>query len=187
MPLTTYTAGEVLTAASLNANFSFAAGSGLTLISSTTIGTTVSSVTVTDAFSATYDNYLITVSGGIASTTVSLNLVLGATATGYYSFDIYGNYTSNTVNGFATANGVRWTTGVGTANNLDMQVFLKNPFLAKTTGILADSAIHATSGDNTSVMRGFLNNTTSYTAFTLGRNTGTLTGGTIRVYGLANS
>ena len=53
MPLTTYTAGEVLTAASLNANFSFAAASGLTLISTTTIGTTVSSVTVSNAFSAT--------------------------------------------------------------------------------------------------------------------------------------
>jgi hypothetical protein len=31
----------------------------LTLISTTTIGTTVSSVTVTNAFSATYDNYKI--------------------------------------------------------------------------------------------------------------------------------
>ena len=190
MPLTTYTAGEVLTAASLNANLSFAASSpagGLTLISATTIGTAVTSVTVTGAFSATYDNYLITVNGGVASTLLYLNLVLGATATGYYAFDIYGVYTSNTVTGFATANGTRWATGVGTANNLDMQVILKNPFLAKTTGIISDNAIHATSGDNTSVMRGFLNDTTSYTAFTIGRNTGTLTGGTIRVYGFANS
>ena len=42
MPLTTYTAGEVLTAASLNANFSFAASSGAVV--------QVKSTTKTDAF-----------------------------------------------------------------------------------------------------------------------------------------
>jgi hypothetical protein len=48
MPLTTYTAGEVLTASSLNANFSFAAGAGsLTLVKAQTIGSAVASVTVT--------------------------------------------------------------------------------------------------------------------------------------------
>jgi hypothetical protein len=34
---------------------------------------------------------------------------------------------------------------------------------------------------------GFLNNTTSYTAFTFTPSSGTLTGGTIRVYGYRNS
>jgi hypothetical protein len=34
---------------------------------------------------------------------------------------------------------------------------------------------------------GFLDNTTSYTAFTIAPGSGTLTGGTIRVYGYANS
>jgi hypothetical protein len=59
--------------------------SGMTLISTTTIGTTVSSVNVTSAFSATYDNYKIMISDGVASTTVVLSIKLGATATGYYS------------------------------------------------------------------------------------------------------
>jgi hypothetical protein len=44
--------------------------SGMTLISTTTIGTAVSSVNVTSAFSTTYDNYKIMISGGVASTTV---------------------------------------------------------------------------------------------------------------------
>ena len=35
MPLTTYTAGQVLTAASLNANFSFAAGGGIAIFNET--------------------------------------------------------------------------------------------------------------------------------------------------------
>jgi hypothetical protein len=34
---------------------------------------------------------------------------------------------------------------------------------------------------------GFLNDSTAYTAFTFTANTGTWTGGTIRVYGLQNS
>ena len=41
--------------------------SGLTLISATTIGTSVSSVTVSSAFSTTYDNYFITVNGGTST------------------------------------------------------------------------------------------------------------------------
>ena len=58
MPLTTYTAGEVLTAASLNANFSFAAsGAGLTFITGTTF-TTATSVSLPDnTFTSTYQNY----------------------------------------------------------------------------------------------------------------------------------
>jgi hypothetical protein len=34
---------------------------------------------------------------------------------------------------------------------------------------------------------GMLNNTTSYTAFTITPSSGTMTGGTVRVYGYANS
>jgi hypothetical protein len=50
MPLTTYTAGEVLTAASLNANFSFAASSGGVV--------QVKSTTKTDTFSTTSATYV---------------------------------------------------------------------------------------------------------------------------------
>jgi hypothetical protein len=58
---------------------------GLVLISTTTIGTTVASVTVSGAFSATYDNYKIIVSGGVGSTNITLRLKLGSTTTGYYA------------------------------------------------------------------------------------------------------
>jgi hypothetical protein len=63
---------------------------------------------------------------------------------------------------------------------------LQNPFLAKTTTINADlSAADATTYVANYV--GWLNNTTSYTAFTLTASGGTMTGGTIRVYGYQNS
>lgn len=60
MPLTTYTAGEVLTAASLNANFSFAASSaGLNFITGTTFTTATSVSLPTNTFTSTYQNYKI--------------------------------------------------------------------------------------------------------------------------------
>ena len=190
MPLTTYTAGEVLTAASLNANLSFAASSpagGLTLISATTIGTTVASVTVTGAFSATYDNYLITVDGGIASTNNSLVLTLGATTTGYYYGGFNVAYSSTTVGGEAGSNASNFGPSVrGSANSLNGQIFLYDSFAAKNTHFSSIGTRSDTAG-GVNNLNGYLANTTSYTAFTLTTNSGTVTGGTIRVYGFANS
>jgi hypothetical protein len=91
MALTTYVSGEVLTAASLNDNLAYAVTvpaavpGGLVLISATTIGTTVANVTVSGAFSATYDNYKIILSDGVSSaSSCNLNFKFGATTTGYY-------------------------------------------------------------------------------------------------------
>jgi len=163
--------------------------SGLTLVKAQTIGTTVSSVEVTGAFSSTYDNYLVTVNGGVASASpIYLSLTLGATATGYYSFDIYGNYTSNTINGLARANATVFAAGgIASTGNIDAQIVIKNPNLAKTTTFISDNSVPATGVDNWVRAVGFLNNTTQYTAFTLTTTSGTLTGGTIRVYGYQNS
>ena len=191
MPLTTYTAGEVLTAASLNANLSFAASSpagGLTLISATTIGTTVASVTITGAFSATYDNYLITVNGGIASTNNSLVLTLGATTTGYYYGGFNVSYSSATVGGEAGSNASNFGPSVrGSANSLNGQIFLYDSFAAKNTHFSSIGTRSEAAAGGVNNFNGYLANTTSYTAFTLTTNSGTVTGGTIRVYGFVNS
>jgi hypothetical protein len=164
-----------------------AAASGLTLISATTIGTTVSSVTVSSAFSSTYDNYKIIVSGGIASTSAVCAMTLGSTATGYYRFMVYGSYVSNTVNGEASANAASWSHAVAnSANSLQGEIDLYLPNAAKTTHFIGRSTLSATTS-NFFQIGGFLDNTTSYTAFTLTPSGGTLTGGTIRVYGYQNS
>jgi hypothetical protein len=187
MPLTTYTAGEVLTAASLNANFSFAAQGGVTLIKSQTIGSAVASVTVSDAFSATYDTYKITITGGAGSIEQEFDLALGATATGYYRFVVSGAYTTNTVSGSGSANAANWSRiGIMTANSIDSSIELRSPFASKPTHINAFTAQSGTTGQF-NMLNGFLNNTTSYTAFTVTPQSGTMTGGTIRVYGYANS
>jgi hypothetical protein len=161
--------------------------SGLTLISATTIGTTVASVTVTGAFSATYDNYLIIVNGGIASTNNSLVLTLGATTTGYYYAGNDLAYSSTAYVGLAGQNQANWPNLIrGSANSLSGQISLYGPFAAKNTHFsCVGGRSEAGSGVNT--LAGYLANTTSYTAFTLTANSGTITGGTIRVYGYANS
>jgi hypothetical protein len=161
---------------------------GLVLVKSEVIGTAVGSVTVSDAFSATYDNYRILISDGAApGGNVQLNLTLGATATGYSFNNLNMSYDSGTVsgtNGNATTSWVR--VGRGDTNNLDAEIEIKSPFLAKrTTGQWRCATSQSIS--IWSVGGGYLDNATSYTAFTITPSSATLTGGTIRVYGYANS
>lgn len=177
-----FTAGQILTAAQMNAV-------GLWLVKTQTIGTTVSSVTVTGAFSADYDNYVITLTGGAASTSTYLALTLGSANTAYY----WG------------ANGFRWDTAASTSavgnnstsfgnamyGNTDSQmghVQVFNPFNTKRTYMVQHVVPNLTTGVGPLVGGGYLNDNTSYTAFTLTTVTGgaTMTGGTIRVYGYRN-
>jgi hypothetical protein len=189
MPLTTYTAGEVLTAASLNANFTFAAANppgGLTLVTAQVIGSAVSSVAVTSAFSTTYDNYKIVISGGVASTSGAIGLKLGSTTTGYY-YSGYNVTWTGTLNGNGTGNGSEFASvGHGNTAILTLNLELVNPFLADETMLYA-TKIDASTGGSTNMVNGYLNNQTSYTGFTLTPASGTLTGGTIYVYGYAKA
>jgi hypothetical protein len=157
--------------------------SGLQLIKKQEIGSGVASVEVTGAFSATYDNYLIILSGGVGSTATGINLTLGATVTGYYRGGNFTSFGSTTVTGVASANASNWqSTGVATTTSLDARVELFDPFLAKNTKFRGSYASALTTGESL-VQQGFLNNTTSYTDFTFTKASGTLTGGTIYVYG----
>lgn len=159
-------------------------GGGLVLISSTTIGSAVSSVTVSNAFSSTYDNYLIILSGGVASGTTGVSMTLGATTTGYYRAGFYNTYTSATVTGDVEANAASWgVVGLGTTNTLNASIQLFAPNLAKNTIFHSTSAYSTTTG-RIWINGGYLADTTQYTAFTLSAST--MTGGTIKVYGLKN-
>ena len=163
-----------------------ASASALTLVSATTIGSAVSSVTVSSAFSSTYENYFITVSGGVTSASCRFLLTLGSTATGYYFAGQAVTYagSASVVNGSNTTS--FGYTGGGNTSNISSNFYLYSPNLAKNTFYSTMSTGIATS-DSSIPQGGFLNDTTQYTAFTLTPNTGTITGGTIRVYGLANS
>ena len=164
-------------------NTAITAGVGLVPILTQTIGTAVSSVVVSNAFSATYDNYEIIVSGGASSATTVLGMKLGAAATGYYASGRYVGW-DGSLDNIVNNNSTSWSTlaGQAHADGLFSHIFLNSPFLAKRT------RIESTYLDNTGSARvsGYLNGTTSYTDFTLTPASGTLTGGTIRVYGYKN-
>jgi hypothetical protein len=183
MPLTTYTAGQVLTAASLNANLVFAAANGMTLITAQTIGTTVSSVTVSNAFSATYDAYKIVVSGGLGSANTYFTFQLGASTASYANMTLYNNYNAAAA-GVGTTVGTKFEySGSVSASNLAANIELQNPFLAKFTAYQTTFQQTALAGFTS----GLHQVATSYTDFTIAPASGTITGGTVRVYGYQNS
>lgn len=155
---------------------------GLELISSTTIGSAVSSVAVTNVFSATYDTYKIVVVGGAGSGAAAVQLQLGATTTGYYWAEISANVATGSVAANGGNNAANFRVGFMTANGIYVCGDLQNPFLTDET---VWSGANGTSGFTANVghTTGVLNNTTSYTNFTILPASGTMTGGTIRVYG----
>jgi hypothetical protein len=174
-----YTSSQVVQAVPTGIN------SALVLISSTTIDSAVASVTVSDAFSSTYDAYKIVLTGGVGSVSDSaIALKLGSTTSGYYEALVgltYANSGSNSV----TNNGANFSRAgqvLGTSV-LFANIDLLNPNLAQPT-IANYSQVTSTLAR---VGGGFLNNSTQYTAFTFTPASGTLTGGTIKVYGYTNS
>jgi hypothetical protein len=161
--------------------------SGLTFIKAQTIGSAVSSVTVTGAFSATYDNYLIWVANGTGTGSgANTQMTLGSTTAGYYMTGVYFTPTANTVSGFNINNGAYWSATYVNPQGHSGQIYLQSPFLSKRTGF--HSVLNGLdSATNYAHYFGHLQDSTSYTAFTLTPNSGTLTGGEIRVYGYQNS
>jgi hypothetical protein len=162
--------------------------SGLDLISTTTIGTTVSTVTVSSAFSSTYDNYLVLISGGSASGNCNLTLQLGSTTSGYYWFGYYGVTSSATVTGINGSNTANFSyAGIGSTNDINSITTIQAPYLAKRTHISTTSS-RANTASNPTINRneGFEDSNTQHTAFTIAPDSGTITGGTIKVYGYKN-
>ena len=174
MAYPTFASGDVLNASDMNAV-------GLWLVKTQTIGNAVSSQAVTGAFSSSYDNYLVTVSGGVGSTNIELRIQLGATTTNYKYQLIYGQF-NNTVSaeGSTTAANVPYC-GYGTTAGLAMNAVILNPNRATRTTVQATYVQPA--GGFGGQVTGIMDNTTQYTDFTVVVASGTMTGGTIAVYG----
>jgi|688.fasta_scaffold640905_3 hypothetical protein len=180
MAIKTFTTGEVLTASDTN---TYLANSGLVFVKQTTIGSTVASVPVTDAFSATYDSYVILINGGVGSATAeNVGLQLGSTTTGYRDSAI-GVSTAGTVSGSYNNNTQTRFIIVGASDpsGTIARIELWNPFLALNT-FFESQMIRAGAHSHFKTF-GSLANTTSYTGFTIIPGSGTLTGGNITVYG----
>lgn len=174
-----FSVGQYNTAAYMNSI-------GLWLVKTQTVGTGVSSVTVTGAFSADYQNYKVVYTGGTASSTGALNFKLGASTTTYYSGAVYAVYASGTVGNVVNNNTLGYWYYAGSIDStvgVNMNIDLHNPY---------DSTRHTTFGgpfmvtDVAGSTGGVHKTNASYTDFTLTPSAGTLTGGTIRVYGYRN-
>lgn len=177
MPVPVFTVGEVLTSANMNKV-------GMWLLKSQTIGTGVTGVTVTDAFSADYDNYRIILSGvdssngdaaciayfgSYGATTYYANLEYYKVGSGRGDLPIsLANYFYNSV------------TGTETDTMMIMDVI--NPYKAVRT-ICSGYGFGWLSTFNFSALGIGAN---QFTSFTMGPGSGTWTGGTIRVYGYRN-
>jgi hypothetical protein len=157
---------------------------GLRLVKKQTIGSAVSSVTVTSAFNETYDAYRVIVTGGVASTSNYLNIQLSGATSGYKYNLIYSDFGAAGIFLDTASNASFFNyAGSGTTQGLYMNAEVINPFLAKNTQFSAP-AINASIGGN---CLGIHPVATSYTGFAISTNGGTMTGGTIYVYGYGAS
>jgi hypothetical protein len=167
----------------------FGAG-GLTLIKSQTITPGVGSVAVTDVFSATYEQYQISVSNVQTSGTGAwLALTLGSTATGYYgslTTSLYSNGAFTGGGNFSNTTSFQYAFAISDpATNLNGgSLIVTNPFATKRT-VLNGFVTYLSASGYAGTVGGYQNSDTSFTGFTLTPATGTITSGNISVYGLA--
>ena len=165
-----------------------AISSGMNLIKTQVIGTAVATVAITSAFSATYDAYRIVISGGLGSTANDIRLAFTGSTASYYGAVTGANYTTSAYTGLAINNAASWSyAGSCSTSSIMFDVTLVNPFLAKNT--IISTGMHYNSGGAAyGRMTGEHLVASSFTGFDLSLAVaGTLTGGTIRIYGLANS
>ena len=183
MAIKTFNSGEVLTAADTN---TYLANSGLVYITSTTVGSAVSSVTVSNCFTSTYDNYKVMFSN-IDCTTDGNIFTLQLTTSGTAST---ANYVGNTF--YVSTGATSGLTNAGLAasyfevcsvsntSTASGMVDIFQPFLAQWTRLM----FHPSLDDFYFRFGAGLHKvTTSYDGFKLALSAGTMTGGTITVYG----
>jgi hypothetical protein len=179
MPVPDFSPGEVLTAAAMDSI-------GLWLVKTQTVGTGVPSVTVTDAFNANFDHYRVIYQGGVGSTPQAMVMTLGSSSTGYYAGYLSVLYGADTLGYVRNSNSSSWDVGGSYPNGNTLDVTLFNPQKALRTGMNNMGRVdYRTTGAAHTSGSGFHDSATAFTAFTL-TVTGTMTGGTIRVYGFRN-
>ena len=161
---------------------------GLRLVKTQAIGTGVASVTVTSAFTTTYKNYRIQLrncdaSAGDQGLRFIFNNVSGSN---YYGGIVYTSYTgtigTSLSNGSSTGIDITLTS---TTNNTSFDVDVFNPFETSTTTIHGCGG--SGNGFNAFAAFGEDRFAGSQTGFVLTAASGTLTGGTINVYGYGAS
>lgn len=179
MPVPDFSPGEVLTASAMDSI-------GLWLISTTTIGTGVTSVPVNNCFSSSYKSYRVIIdnenTNGSGSHTIQLQ---GITTNNYY---VAGHYYAWTLPGGTTAYApVPQTLFIASANTAagggtQITFDITNPNLP----LRKYGFVTASTANGSSMFNMLSLSTSTATGFTLAKAGDTMTGGTIRVYGYRN-
>jgi hypothetical protein len=201
MAIKTFTTGEVLTASDTN---TYLANSGLvavtpsavtngTIISGTasaTVNATQSTVVLKDVFSSTFDSYRVVISNLTMSNTLGTTNMFAKLHDGTNPASTNYNYgivridmASSAVQGTGaqgSTNGVLFGSGTGDKFGASFDVI--NPNLATHTLFNGLQWIQV-SGGYSGAGGGMHQTSTAYTSLQIAPSTGTMTGGTITVYG----
>lgn len=178
MAVKTFTDNTGLPASDIN---TYLANSGLVFVKQQTIGNGVASVTVTDAFSATYDNYRVLIIGYGASSTVATRFQLSNSTSGTYATAgwIFQYSTASLVSESATAQTASLIGHCLSTGKTSAIIEVQSPFLSQVS-TFTGATMSASYGDD---RRSYDSSTNSSTGFVFSPASGTLTGGIITVYG----
>jgi hypothetical protein len=181
MPVPDFSPGEVLTAAAMDSI-------GLWLVKTQAVGAGALSAVVTGAFSSDYNNYFVTWTGGAGS-------VSGAQLRIAFNVDTANNYYSNIITqtaGLSAVNGQAFgaLTGFTVVGYVDTgdtscSLTINNPNTARDTNFYG--SFNCLGGSSqVGTVGGWSIGTGANTGFTLFPSSGTISGGTVRVYGYRN-
>jgi hypothetical protein len=145
-------------------------------------------VTVTGAFSADYDNYVVVLDNINTSTAAGVTFRIGSATANYYWGGVVVFYSGSAVGGESGNNAAQWASGIvadGTGG-ASATINIYRPFIAARSTYTCIGVDSRTGGAGARSYSGFLNDTTSHSSITLFPTSGTLSSGTIRVYGYRN-
>jgi hypothetical protein len=173
-----YSGGEILNAADLNTF------PGLVFIKSQTIGSSVSSVTLSSVFSSSFENYKVVTAGISGSTAATLQLAFGG-STNHYGTLNWSFYTGSPATGQISVNNgsaipVNYVVSAPANNGAEFHINRPNvSSYTEVSGTGFGAGYAHTNGGTDFTVR-------SHTDLTLSISAGTMSGGTVRVYGYNN-
>ena len=194
MGFPSFSVGEVLTAADMNAvglwrvtscTVSSVGGTAATASNGViTIGSNNTSVTVSNAFSADYSSYYIMCRGGTGSAPNNLTFQLsGITGSVYRQLGFFQTFGTAAATDYSDGAGsTSWLLITTSTDGYAFNMTLHNP----QATVRKFASIEGISTNNQYIFPSLCNSTASATGFTLSIGAGNFSGGTIRVYGYRN-
>ena len=176
-----FSTGEVLTSGDVN---TYLANSGLVYVTSATVGSGSNTVSVSNCFSSTYDNYKVIWTGGVSvgGEALALNLLPTSVTgwnTSYSQYVAYNTYIGATVGLYSDA-AAKWgyIGEIITTNKTNINFEIYAPNLAQYTGVSNNYVGQGGAGAGVGIHA----IASAFTGFTIS-GAQNFSGGTITVYG----